>query len=248
MLNNRSLFSNFTESSGESISTSDPSSSLIYKGRGTVKIIINNSSLTLLNCLYVPKLIKNLVNLLDLCKAPITITRNGSAVHLFHDNKIFLSGQLINKLMVVSFYQLTIHLTKNNPNPPWNSHLGHPSNQVLTSLGLKPNNNPCNTCARGKMTALPFKGHFVEVLKPLECIHLDAVGPISPPSKLGNRYFLTIVNQYTSFKITRFLKNKADVVELLLVWDWIRQSLRGKSQVNSFELLNDPVTKGAKVY
>ncbi|MBW0529296.1 hypothetical protein O181_069011 [Austropuccinia psidii MF-1] len=26
-------------------------------------------------------------------------------------------------------------------------------------------------------------------------------------------------------------------VELLLVWDWIRQSLRGKSQVNSFELL-----------
>ncbi|MBW0524253.1 hypothetical protein O181_063968 [Austropuccinia psidii MF-1] len=29
----------------------------------------------------------------------------------------------------------------------------------------------------------------------------------------------------------------ATTVELLLLWDWIRQSLRGKSQVNSFELL-----------
>ncbi|MBW0470288.1 hypothetical protein O181_010003 [Austropuccinia psidii MF-1] len=61
------------------------------------------------------------------------------------------------------------------------------------------------------MTALPFKGHFVEVLKPLECLDLEVVGPISPPSKSGHHYFLTIVDQYTSFKITRFLKNKADI-------------------------------------
>ncbi|MBW0480758.1 hypothetical protein O181_020473 [Austropuccinia psidii MF-1] len=115
--------------------------------------------------------------------------------------------------MVVSFDQPTIHLTKNNPNTPWHSRLGHPSNQVLKSLGLKTNNYPCNTCARGKMTAFPIKGHFVEVLKPLECLHLHVVGPISPPSKSGHRSFLTIVNQYTSFKRTRFLKNKADVCE-----------------------------------
>ncbi|MBW0473459.1 hypothetical protein O181_013174 [Austropuccinia psidii MF-1] len=113
--------------------------------------------------------------------------------------------------MVVSFYQPTTHLTKKNTNPPWHSCLGNPSNQVLKSLGLKPNNDPCDTCVRGKMTALPFKGHFVEVLKPLHCLHLDVVGQISPLSKSGHHYFLTIVNQYTSFKITRFLKNKADV-------------------------------------
>ncbi|MBW0538151.1 hypothetical protein O181_077866 [Austropuccinia psidii MF-1] len=105
MFNNRSLFSNFTESSDESISTSNPSSSLICKGQGTVKIIINNSPLTFLNCLYVPKLTKNLASLLDLCKPPITITRNGSTFELLHDKQIFLSGQLINKLMVVFFDQ-----------------------------------------------------------------------------------------------------------------------------------------------
>ncbi|MBW0478013.1 hypothetical protein O181_017728 [Austropuccinia psidii MF-1] len=33
------------------------------------------------------------------------------------------------------------------------------------------------------------------------------------------------------------IKLKVSIVELLLVWDWIMQSFRGKSQVNSFELL-----------
>ncbi|MBW0584091.1 hypothetical protein O181_123806, partial [Austropuccinia psidii MF-1] len=206
MFNNRSLFSNFSEIN-ESISTSDPSSNLMCKGQGTVKIIIDKNSFTLLNCLFVPKLTKNLVSLLDLCKDPITIARDNSTFQLSQNDQTFLSGQLINKLMVVFFNQPMANLTESPSNPPWHLHLGHPSNQVLKSLGLKPiDNNSCDTCTRGKMTALPFKGHFVEVTKPLDCLHLDVVGPISPPSKSGHPYFLTIVDQYTSFKIVRFLK------------------------------------------
>ncbi|MBW0564238.1 hypothetical protein O181_103953 [Austropuccinia psidii MF-1] len=189
MFKNRSLFTSFTERS-ENISTSDPSSNLICKGHGTVKIIINNKSFTLLNCLFVPKLTKNL------------------------NNQTFLSGQLINKLMVVFFNQPTANLTKSSPNPPWHLCLGHPRNQVLKSLGLQPiDDNSCNSCAKGKMTALPLKGHFVEVTKPLDCLHLDIVGPIPPPSTSGHRYFLTIVDQYTSYKIIRFLKNKSEVFD-----------------------------------
>ncbi|MBW0490980.1 hypothetical protein O181_030695, partial [Austropuccinia psidii MF-1] len=106
------------------------------------------------------------------------------------------------------------NLTESSSNPPWHLRLGNPRNQVLKSLGLQPiDDNSCDTCTRGKMTALPFKGHFVEVTKPLDCLHLDIVGPISPPSKSGHRYFLTIVNQYTSFKIIGFLKNKSEVFD-----------------------------------
>ncbi|MBW0474906.1 hypothetical protein O181_014621 [Austropuccinia psidii MF-1] len=61
------------------------------------------------------------------------------------------------------------------------------------------------------MTRLPFKGHFVEATKPLDYLHLDILVPIFPPSKSGNCYFLIIVNQYTSFKIVRFLKSKSNV-------------------------------------
>ncbi|MBW0589247.1 hypothetical protein O181_128962 [Austropuccinia psidii MF-1] len=116
--------------------------------------------------------------------------------------------------MVVLFNQPTANLTKRSPNSPWNLCLGHPSNQVLKSLGLQPiNNTSCNTCGRGKMTTLPFKGHIVEVTKPIDFLHLEIIGPISPQSKLGHCYFLTIVNQYTSFKIIQFLKNKSEVYD-----------------------------------
>ncbi|MBW0477424.1 hypothetical protein O181_017139 [Austropuccinia psidii MF-1] len=195
MFNNRSLFTNFTERS-KRISTSNPLSNLICKGHEMVKIIIKNKSFTLLNCLFVPKPMKNLVSHLDLCKAPITINKDSSMFQLSQNNQPFLSGQLINKLMGVFFNQPTENLTKGSPNPPWHLCLEHPSNQVLKSLGLQPiDDNSCDTCAKEKMTALPFKGHFVEVTKPLDCLHLDIVGPISPPSKSGHRYFLTIIDQ-----------------------------------------------------
>ncbi|MBW0534843.1 hypothetical protein O181_074558 [Austropuccinia psidii MF-1] len=60
------------------------------------------------------------------------------------------------------------------------------------------------------MSHLPFKSHFNPATKPLDCLHMDLIGPISPPSNSGNRYILTIINQHTSFKVTCFLKNKSD--------------------------------------
>ncbi|MBW0485030.1 hypothetical protein O181_024745 [Austropuccinia psidii MF-1] len=88
---------------------------------------------------------------------------------------------------------------------------GHPGDQVLKSLGLKPHSNdPCDTCVKGKMTHLPFKSHFTPTSKPLDCLHMDLIGPISPLSNSGHCYILTIIDQHTSFKITSFLKNKSD--------------------------------------
>ncbi|MBW0550200.1 hypothetical protein O181_089915 [Austropuccinia psidii MF-1] len=70
----------------------------------------------------------------------------------------------------------------------------------------------CDVCIRGKMTLKPFKSHFHEVEKALDCLHLDLVGPIFPLSVSGYCYFLTIVDQYTSFKFVKFLKQKSDAL------------------------------------
>ncbi|MBW0533531.1 hypothetical protein O181_073246 [Austropuccinia psidii MF-1] len=63
------------------------------------------------------------------------------------------------------------------------------------------------------MTQFRFKSHFSPTTKPLDCVHMDLIGPISPPSNSGHRYILTIINQHTSFKITSFLKNKPQAYE-----------------------------------
>ncbi|PLW49573.1 hypothetical protein PCASD_02215 [Puccinia coronata f. sp. avenae] len=62
------------------------------------------------------------------------------------------------------------------------------------------------------MTLLPFSGHFLPAPSPLFRLHMDLVGPITPASISGFRYFLTVVDQFSSFKFVRFLKAKSDAL------------------------------------
>jgi hypothetical protein len=39
---------------------------------------------------------------------------------------------------------------------------------------------------------------------------MDLVGPINPPSVSGFKYFLTVVDQFSSFKFIQFLKAKSE--------------------------------------
>ncbi|MBW0534367.1 hypothetical protein O181_074082 [Austropuccinia psidii MF-1] len=173
MFRDKSIFTEISPFSNK-ISTSDPESNLICKGQGTVKIKINNKLFTLKNCLYVPKITKNLASLLDFCNKSITITKDDNRFHLSQNGRVLLSGNIINKLMIVTFNQPKLFLTKGGESPPWHQRLGHPGNQVLKSLGLaNANEQPCNVCAKGKMTTLTFKGHFIKAAEPLDCLHLD---------------------------------------------------------------------------
>ncbi|MBW0473992.1 hypothetical protein O181_013707 [Austropuccinia psidii MF-1] len=117
--------------------------------------------------------------------------------------------------MISNFTKFTTLLTASrNKKLCWHSRLGHPSNQTLKSMGLPTfETDHCDICARGKMTLKRFKSHFEAVKEPLDCLHLDLVGPISPPSISGHCFLLTIVDQYTSFKIVKFLKNKSDAIK-----------------------------------
>ncbi|MBW0482496.1 hypothetical protein O181_022211 [Austropuccinia psidii MF-1] len=214
MFSDKSIFTKLILTPEEKIATSNPRSNLTCKGKGTVEIEVDKRLLTLYNCLYVPNITKNLVSLLELCTKSMTIQKTDATFQLLNDNQILLNGQLINKLMCVSFNRPRTFLSKLAPNRLWHLRLGDQGNQVLKSLGLQPcENDFCDTCVKGKMTHLPFKSHFTQTIKPLYCLHMDLIGPISPPSNSGHRYILTIINQHTSFKITSFLKKKSDTYE-----------------------------------
>ena len=119
MFSDKKLFTELVRTPEERISTSDPRSSLTCKGWGTVKIDINNESMTLHDCLYVPNITKNLVNLLDLCSKSITIIKNGTTFQLLNDKQVLLKGQIVNKIMTVNFNQprtLLLKIDVANPN------------------------------------------------------------------------------------------------------------------------------------
>ncbi|MBW0505353.1 hypothetical protein O181_045068 [Austropuccinia psidii MF-1] len=216
MFNNTSLFGSLEQCNSFAITTGDPASNLCAEGKGSVNLHVNGKLLFLENCLYVPCISHNLISIIQLLKDSITIEslpkeRFNSMIG--HDTTI--TGQVVNGLMSITHSEPKALISAGDI---WHHRLGHPSNQAIKTLGLPPFYGVCKICLMGKSTLLPFSGSFDKVTQPLECIHIDLVGLITPQSNSGYRYFLMIVNQFTAFKFVRFLKTKDEAFNEFLEW------------------------------
>lgn len=65
-----------------------------------------------------------------------------------------------------------------------------------------------------KITRLPYNKVANKVTKsPLELVHSDICGPITPATYDKKKYILTFLDDYSHFCIVYFLKNKSDFFE-----------------------------------
>ncbi|MBW0528471.1 hypothetical protein O181_068186 [Austropuccinia psidii MF-1] len=202
MFNNKSLFGGLEQCNSFAITTGDPAINLCAEGEGSVNLHVNGKLLSLENCLYVPHISHNLISMIQLLKDSITIERLPKErfnIIISHDTTI--TGQVVNGLMSIIHSEPKALVSAGDI---WHHRLGHPSNQAIKTLGLPPFSSTCEICMMGKSTLLPFSSSFDKVKQPLECIHIDLVGPITPQSKSGYCYFLLIVDQFTSFKFKIF--------------------------------------------
>ncbi|MBW0494125.1 hypothetical protein O181_033840 [Austropuccinia psidii MF-1] len=212
----KNLFTSFSPVSRFSIATGDPSSNLIAEGVGNVTILSNGNTLNLSNCLFVPKLSCNLISLLQLFNSKLTINRQDSVFQLVSSGTTLLQGYVENNLMKINL-EIPSSFVTTSADDMWHKRLGHPGRLPVRNMGLPSNHAPCITCDLNKAHSLPFKHQFEPVSSPLDCVHIDIVGPITPSSISGYRYFLTIVDQATSFKMTFLLKNKSDAFNQFVV-------------------------------
>jgi hypothetical protein len=76
-------------------------------------------------------------------------------------------------------------------------HVGHDQLKQLSRIvdGMNVNNNDTETVVN-KLECLITR---VKASRPLERIHSDVVGPIDTVSYNGNRYILTLLDDYTHF-------------------------------------------------
>jgi hypothetical protein len=69
----------------------------------------------------------------------------------------------------------------------------------------------CDSCQQGKMHRSTFKSKkVVSTKRPLELLHIDLFGPSRIASLNGSKYVLVIVDDYSRFTWTYFLKHKND--------------------------------------
>ncbi|CAI7902884.1 unnamed protein product [Closterium sp. NIES-53] len=90
--------------------------------------------------------------------------------------------------------------------------------------GLKLNGQPpddnCEICLLSKFTCFPFHSITGRSKKPLELFHMDLVGPLPVQGYKGERYFLTIVDDWSRLMWAYPLKQK-DHAASAIKEDWL---------------------------
>ncbi|XP_070007684.1 uncharacterized protein [Nicotiana sylvestris] len=112
----------------------------------------------------------------------------------------------------------------------WHRRLGHASFSLLNKLVQKDlvrdlpkskfmEHKVCDTCNRGKHVKSSFKPKkYVSTSKLLDLLHMDLCGPMRVQSRGGKRYIFVIVDDYSKFTWTLFLKTKDETFEVFVAF------------------------------
>lgn len=189
------------------------------------------------NVYYCPDVKKNLMSVSKLENNGLTVTFAHNEVKATIKDRVVMIGKKEGSLYLVNMRvensaNYSIHNSlnyKDNLIDLWHRRLGHLGIQNLKQLGkshlvegmgklsVLDNTNfeklSCEPCIMGKMTRQPFNGKGYRANKPLEVVHTDVCGPISPTTWDGFRYFVTFLDDYTHMVVVYLLKNKFEVFE-----------------------------------
>ncbi|GJZ30930.1 retrovirus-related pol polyprotein from transposon TNT 1-94 [Tanacetum coccineum] len=223
MTGNRKLFSTYKAyNGGNVIFGSNLRGNII--GKGT----ISNNSLKIDNVEHVDNLGFNLLSIGQICDNKCKVTFSE------HDSEITKNGKVIGRgirkrgLYVMKLGNKPkdqICLTTIDENSTlWHRRLGHANMRLIQSLAskdlvrnlpkLKFDKHFCDACKIGKQAHASHKAkNVVSTTRCLELLHMDLFGPSAVRSYGGNRYTLVIVDDYSRYTWTRFLKDKTEAFD-----------------------------------
>ncbi|UYV69112.1 hypothetical protein LAZ67_6002474, partial [Cordylochernes scorpioides] len=169
-------------------------------------------TLFLENVLYVPELDGNILSVGRIEeRGNKVLFQNGKASVFGSDGGLILKSNRRGRIYTVE--ELKIAKVKSPSADIWHRRLGYIYKRDLQNVS---DTAECEVCLEGKMRRLPFPSKPVESKKtssPLELIHSDVVGPISPMSKGGNNYFVTFIDDFTHYTKVYFMRSKSEVLD-----------------------------------
>lgn len=122
----------------------------------------------------------------------------------------------------------------------WHQRYGHINYDSLTKLVTKEmvtgidtthvsHRRTCEACIYRKMTKLPHKENRKRAKYPLELIHTDLCGPITPVAWNGGKYFVTFIDDYTHFVEIYVMERKNEVFEKFKIFEAKASNRFGRS-------------------
>ncbi|GJR35650.1 retrovirus-related pol polyprotein from transposon TNT 1-94 [Tanacetum coccineum] len=242
MTGNRKLFSTYKAyNGGNVIFGSNLRGNII--GKGT----ISNDSLNIDNVEHVDNLGFNLLSIGQICDNKCRVTFSE------HDSEITKDGKVIGRgIRKKGLYVMKLGnkpkdkiclATIDENSTLWHRRLGHANMRLIQSLASKElvRNLPkfkfdqhfCDACKMGKQAHASHKAkNIVSTTRCLELLHMDLFGPSAVRSYGGNRYTLVIVDDYSRYTWTRFLKDKTEAFDQFEIFSRKIQNQLGCSIVS----------------
>lgn len=201
------------------------------KGRGDIEINFGYVDCTLKDVLYSPKLRRNLVSGSKLDKEGFSFTGRGGRITAWNGNNIILKAKLDRGLYYVfplDNYVSNVEHSNHTYNKLnlWHNKFGHANldyivrtSQLNAVKGMpmlkKLSNFSCESCRLNKHRKVSF--YSIEAIRskqPLDLLYLDVWGPFSIEGRRGERYYLSIVDDYSRRVALYPMTEKSDVFDI----------------------------------
>eukprot|EP00833_Pecoramyces_ruminatium_P017030 jgi/Orpsp1_1/1191062/evm.model.d7180000083239.1 len=203
--------------------------------------LINNHKIILNDVLYVPSFKRSLL----------------SIDHLSEDNfkTVFYKNKHNNKKCAILYnnhvpsfnntlcYNIEDATNDSNLNL-WHRRFGHFNIDLIKNklIKLKINIPKCKICLKSKLKNFPFYPATNHTNNPFELIHMDLV-QAPDYSIYGNKYFLTILDDYSRYSWVLFIKNKSDVFNKFIIW-----YNKIKNQYNNYNIKHIKTDNGTEFF
>ena len=198
------------------------------KKRGSVIFDITDEkgvsrTTTLHNTLYCPDYPENIFSVR-------AATKRGAEVHFTQDYDVLKSKSGVSfpihrsdGLYYLYKVSTAIPEVQSGNLNTWHKILGHCNFADVLKLpkvvdGMRitdKNESHCGSCVKGKQTVNRSRKTDPRAEKPMDFVHTDVVGPITPPAKDGYKYGITFTDDFSSAIYVYFLREKSGAVDAL---------------------------------
>ncbi|GJY00990.1 retrovirus-related pol polyprotein from transposon TNT 1-94 [Tanacetum coccineum] len=223
MTSNKKLFSSYKAIDGGNVLFGGNTKSKII-GKGT----ITHNSLSIHDVSHVENLSFNLLSISQICDKKCNVLFSETGSEILKDGITIGKGIRKNGLYIMKIGNSpkdNLCLTSiDDTSTLWHRRLGHANMRLIQSLSskelvrnlpkLKFEKHFCDACNVRKQVHESHKAkNMVSTTKCLELLHMDLFGPSAVQSYGGNFYTLVIVDDYSRYTWTRFLKHKNEAFD-----------------------------------
>ena len=201
------------------------------RGKGSIQFVFRGGENKILcNVYYIPGLKSNIDSLGQATEAGCEVSMKGDALMLYdrYGKLMLRSNRSRNRLYKVAFevetqdcLQISSHTSETSR---WHARLGHINGDTIkvminkervTSIPiLTVEKETCMSCLLGKQARKPFpQATTYRATHPLELVHGDLCGPITPPTPAHKRYVMVLIDDCTRYMWTMLLQEKNEAFE-----------------------------------